>query len=164
MSDENEELELEKQKKKEKRQENTQKNVARHQALWTAWFENSIEIDKQLLILSTAALGFLVFIHDDLKGAWEKNLLLFASFFFVVTIIMILRTFYISQEYIGAAIKKNKAEEDKLNAKSIRLNIASLITFGLGFSLTFLMMLVKLGILAVIFTFLAMLFKLDLIL
>ncbi len=153
MSDEKTELE----KKKEKKQENMQKNVARHQALWTALTENSIEIDKQLLTLSTAAIGLLVFIHDELEGSWEKFFLICASIFFIVTIIMILRTFYISQEYIGAAIKKDKSEEDRLNNKSIRLGIASFFTFISGVSLTFLMMLVKLDVLTVIFTFLCML-------
>ena len=153
MSDKKTELE----KKKRQKQENMQKNVVRHQALWTALTENSIEIDKQLLTLSTAAIGLLVFIHDELEGSWEKFFLICASILFIVTIMMILRTFYISQEYIGAAIKKDKSEEDRLNNKSIRLGIASFFTFISGVSLTFLMMLVKLDILTVIFTFLCML-------
>ncbi len=153
MSDENADLELEKQKKKEKRKENMQKNVVRHQALWAAWTENSIEIDKQLLVLSTAALGLLVFINDKLSGDIEKILWFLASGSFSFTIMMILRTFYVSQEYIGATIKKNTAEEKKFNAKSIRLGIASLYTFGLGVLLTFLMMLVKLEIWAIILRF-----------
>ncbi len=156
MSDEKTELE----KKKEKRKENMQKRVARYQTLFAAWTENSIEIDKQLLTLSTAALGLLVFIHEDLKGAWEKFFLICASVFFIVTIIMILRTFYISRKYIGSVLNendKNNAEkidtEEKLDAKSKGLEKASLITFGLGVFFTFWMMFFKLGILEAIFRF-----------
>ncbi len=139
------------------KQEEMQKNVVRHQALWTALAENSIEIDKRLLILSSAALGLLVFIHNNLKDFWEKFFLLCASFFFIVTIIMILLTFRISQEYIGATIEKDKSEEERLNSKSKIFFVISFSTFILGVSLTFLMMLVKLDVLTVIFTFLCML-------
>ncbi len=156
MSDKKAELE----KKKEKREENMQKRVARYQTLFAAWTENSIEIDKQLLTLSTAALGLLVFIHEDLKGAWEKFFLICASILFIGTIIMILRTFYISRKYIGSVLNendKNNAEkidtEEKLNDKSKRLDIFSLYTFGFGVLFTFLMMLFKLGILEVILRF-----------
>ncbi len=152
MSDETAELE----KKKQKKQETMQKNVARHQALWTAWTENSIEIDKQLLVLSTSALGLLVFIHDKLSGDIEKILLLCASFFFSITIIMILLTFHVSQEYIGSVLNENnkdKTKEDKLNSTSAILGISSLYTFGFGVLLTFLMMFFKLGIWAIILRF-----------
>ncbi len=148
---------MSKKKTELEKQEEMQKNVVRHQALWTALIENSIEIDKRFLILSSAALGLLVFIHNNLEYFWEKIFLLSASFFFIVTIIMILLTFRISQEYIGAAIKKNKSEQDRLNNKSKIFFVVSFSTFILGVSLTFLMMLVKLDVLTVIFTFLCML-------
>ncbi len=156
MSDEKIELELEKEKKKEKRQENIQKRVARYQTLFAAWTENSIEIDKQLLVLSTSALGLLVFIHNKLSGDIEKILLLFASFFFSVTISMILYTFHVSQKYIGSVLNENnkdKTKEDKLNFTSAILGISSLYTFGFGVLLTFLMMFFKLGIWAIILRF-----------
>ncbi len=149
MSDKKTELE----KKKEKKQENMQKNVIRHQALWTAWFENSIEIDKQLLVLSTAAIGLLVFIHDKLNNDIEKIFWFLASGSFSFTIIMILRIFRISQEYIGATIEKDKSEEKRLNDKSNRLDTYSLFTFGLGVFFTFWMMFFKLGIWAIILRF-----------
>ncbi len=156
MSDKKTELELEKEKKKEKRQENIQKNVVRHQALWAAWTENSIEIDKQLLVLSTAALGLLVFINDKLNNDIEKILWFLASGSFSFTIIMILRIFHVSQEYIGSVLNednKDKTKEDKLNDKSNRLDTYSLFTFGLGVFFTFWMMFFKLGILEVILRF-----------
>ncbi len=152
MSDEKTALE----KKKEKRQENMQKNVVRHQALWAAWTENSIEIDKQLLILSTAALGLLVFIHEKLNNDIEKILWFLASGSFSVTIIIILRIFHVSQEYIGSVLNednKDKTKEDKLNDKSNRLDTYSLFTFGLGVFFTFWMMFFKLGIWAIILRF-----------
>ena len=156
MSDKKAELE----KKKQKREENMQKNVARHQALWTAWRENSIEIDKQLLVLSTAAVGLLVFIHDKLEGAWEKFFLICASVLFIITIIMILSSFRTSREYIGSVLNendKNNAEkidkENKLNAKSKKLEKYSFRTFVTAVIFTGLMMLFKLGILEVILRF-----------
>ncbi|MCA8834583.1 MAG: hypothetical protein K8953_05795 [Proteobacteria bacterium] len=156
MSDKKAELE----KKKQKREENMQKNVVRHQALWTAWRENSIEIDKQLLVLSTAAVGLLVFIHDELKGAWEKFFLICASVLFIITIIMLLRAFHTSREYIGSVLNENDKnnlekidKENKLNAKSKKLEKYSFRTFVTAVIFTGLMMLFKLGILEVILRF-----------
>ncbi len=141
-------------------EEYMQKRVVRHQALWTAWRENSIEIDKQLLVLSTAAVGLLVFIHDELKGALEKFFLICASVLFIITIIMLLRAFHTSREYIGSVLNENDKnnpekidKENKLNAKSKKLEKYSFRTFVTAVIFTGLMMLFKLGILEVILRF-----------
>ncbi len=139
-------------------EEYMQKRVARYQVLWTAWAENSIEVDKQFLTLSTAAIGLLVFIHNKLNNDIEKILWLFAGGFFIATIIIILRIFYLNKKYIGHVLNESdehdaEKEEEKLNNKLKKLGIASLFTFGLGVFLTFLMMFFKLSIWAVILHF-----------
>ncbi len=123
-----------------KKQIKTQRRAAYYQALWTAWFEHRMELDKQLLTLSALAIGLLMFFHDELDGSLEKKLWLVAGGSFITTIILILVTFYISSKHIACMLdEKDKIEEDKLESTLKKLMFWSYFAFILAVLATFIL-------------------------
>ncbi len=152
MSDEKEELATWEKKDDEARQ----KRVAHYQTSFAAFFEHSIEVDRQLLTLSTAAIGFLIFFYDKLEKTTECFWLLFlgflfTGFFFIVTIGIILFALYINPYYIRCVIDnsdKDKTVEDDnkettLSNKLEKLMKGSFITFISGVVSAFILMVFK---------------------
>ncbi len=124
MSDEN--AELDEQKK-------MQKNVVYYQTFLNAWVEHSIEVNKQLLTLSTAAIGFLVFMYDKLNDDIEKILWLSTGGLFILTIILVLIIFYINPIYIRCVIDENNEDKSKKKRRkkilSLLIRVLEFITF-----------------------------------
>ncbi len=139
MSDENAYLE----KQKTKKQIKTQRRAAYYQALWTAWFEHRMELDKQLLTLSALAIGLLMFFRDDLKNMKElpeKLLWIFAGGSFITTIILILIIFHRSSEHIKCMMdedSEDRTKEEEWNNKLKKLDKKSRIAFISAVSATF---------------------------
>ncbi len=132
-------------KQKTQKQEKTQKRVVYYQTFLAAWFENRMEFDKQLLILSTAGLGFLVFFGEklkDIKELPEQLLWLFAGGSFITTIILILITFRTSSDHVRCFLdEKNEdtAKEAEFNDTLEKLDKRSRIAFISAVSATFLL-------------------------
>ncbi len=132
--------ELEKQKEQE--QAKAQKRVAYYQTFLAAWFESRMEFDKQLLVLSTAGLGLIMFFREDLKQRPEQILWLFAGGFFIATISLILYIFRTSSDHIRCFLDEDNeeiAKEEKLNRKLEILTIVSRFTFILAVLATFIL-------------------------
>jgi ABC-type multidrug transport system permease subunit len=115
MSDKNKDLE---------QQEYMQKDVAFYQTFLTAWVENRMEVDKQLLTLSSLAVGLLMMFYDKLKDTTELTLWLIAGALFIATIILVLFVFRNNTKYIECLIsnedeEKKKAVEKKLQAQTV---------------------------------------------
>ena len=127
-------------KRENQKQDNRQKRAAYYQALWTAWFEHRIELDKQLLTLSALAISLLMFFYKGLNESLERNLWLFAGVLFIFTIFLILITFYISSKHIEYMLNdKDKTKEKKLNSRLKKLMFAYFGTFILAVSTTFML-------------------------
>ncbi len=152
MSNKKEELDEWKRKDDEARQ----KRVAHYQTSLAAFFEHSMEIDRRLITLSTAAIGFLVFFYDNIfyenvEEKLEKFLWLSAGGLFILTIFIILSSLYINPDYIRCVIYKNDEdkmgeeinEEVKLNNRLKGLAAFSFITFILGVLSAFMVIVIK---------------------
>ncbi len=152
MSNKKEELDEWKRKDDEARQ----KRVAHYQTSLAAFFEHSMEIDRRLITLSTAAIGFLVFFYDkifyeNVEEKLEKFLWLSAGGLFILTIFIILSSLYINPDYIRCVIYKNDEdkmgeeinEEVKLNNRLKGLAAFSFITFILGVLSAFMVIVIK---------------------
>ena len=128
MSDKKTELK----KQKTQKQEKTQKRVVYYQTFLAAWFESRMEFDKQLLILSTAGLGLIMFFRDDIKQRPEQILWLFAGGSFITTIILILITFRTSSDHIGCFLDEDNEDtvkDAKFNSTLKKLGNWSRFTF-----------------------------------
>ncbi len=136
MSDKKAELD----KPNEQEQIKTQRRAAYYQALWTAWFEHRIELDKQLLTLSALAIGLLMFFHSELDSSLEKKLWLVAGGLFITTIILILVTFYISSNHIKCMLdEKDEIKERELESTLKKLMFWSSFLFILAVLTTFIL-------------------------
>ena len=165
MSDKKEELEEWKRKDDEARQ----KRVAHYQTSLAAFFEHSMEIDRRLITLSTAGIGFLLIFYDkffskNVEETLEKIFWLSAGGLFILTIFIILFSLYINPDYIRCVISENdedktdkdktdKDKTDKDNSKEIKLNnilkglaAFSFVTFILGVSSAFIVIVIKIDL------------------
>ncbi len=127
-------------KKTELEKQKEQKRVAYYQTFLTTWVQNRMEFDKQLIILSTAGLGMLIFFHKEIKERPEQILWIFAGGFFIVTIGLILYTFHTNSDYIRCFLDEDNeetAEEKKLNRRLEILTIVSRFSFILAVLATF---------------------------
>ncbi len=119
-------------KQKTQKQEKTQKRVAYYQTFLAAWVQNRMEFDKQLLILSTAGLGFVTFFREDLKQRPEQILWFFSGGLFIITIILILITFRTSSNHIRCFLDEDNEDivkEANFNATLKKLGNWSRYTF-----------------------------------
>ena len=97
--------------------EHTQKKVAYYSALVNAWIQSRMEVDKTLIIISSAGIGFLVTIITTLGISNTAEFLIFigafVSFFIViVTCIIVLDK---NPKYIKSILYKEDNKESKLD-------------------------------------------------
>ena len=127
-------------------EEYMQKRVAHYQILLTAWFENRMELDKRLITLSTAAIGFLMFFYNELEETLDEKLWLYAGLSFILTIVTILLAIYINPSYIKCVIDENHQgtiKETILNNVLKILTFIPLVTFVSGVVSVFMVMVFK---------------------
>jgi len=95
------------------------KEVAFYETFLSAWVENRMEIDKQVLNLSALAIGLLFFFYDKLCNSLHLFLWCLANISFISSIILILRIFHLNSGYIEKILKDK--EEEVMNLEK-RLN------------------------------------------
>ena len=140
-------------------EEYMQKNVAFYQTFLSAWVQNRMEFDKQLLTLSSLAIGVLMLFHEDLKTLPFLILWLITGISFITTIIIILRIFKNNPDYIEYIIAEDgvsEAERKVIEEKRIELEKSlqknteyAFITFIIGIILTLSLVVVKSGIITI---------------
>ena len=111
MSEKNKELED---------QEFMQKEVAFYTTFLGAWVENRMEMDKQLLTLSSLAIGLLMIFYDKLENVAQFVLWLAAGGLFIATIIMILCVFRNNSKYIECLVSESDEREKKAVEKKLQ--------------------------------------------
>ncbi len=139
--------ELDEQEKLDK-EEYMQKNVAFYQTFLTAWVQNRMEADKQLLVLSSLAIGLLMFFRNELKTPPELIIWLLAGGSFITTIIIILFVFLNNSDYIEYMIAEDDAQESEKQNLEKKLQKQTACAFGLfiiGIILTLVLVVVKSG-------------------
>jgi ABC-type Fe3+-siderophore transport system permease subunit len=91
----------------EKNQEEQDKRVAFYEAFLTAWIENRMEMDKQTLTLSSAAIGLLMLFYKDMTTPIEFGLWVLAGCSFIVAIILVLLIFRDNSSFIQCLIRED---------------------------------------------------------
>jgi len=140
-----------------KREEYHNNRVAYYDSWVKAWINNRMEKDKQLLTLSSAAIGLLVTLFKNFDNVIELALWVSAICLFIFTLIMILHIFRKNTDYIETLladfhledddkqkpiISKDEAEKTKaLNTKTKR----AFLFFILGCLVTFILVLAQSG-------------------
>ena len=115
----------------------SQKNVAYYQVMFNAFIETRNEIDKQMLTISVAALGFLLGLSEKLiSGCFTRFLLATSSLVFLAAILWILNIFSLNARYIEKELR-SEAESAADVAKTLekRDQVAKCL-FGFALILT----------------------------
>lgn len=132
----------------ERGSEHADKNVAFYQTFLAAWVENRMEVDKQLLLLSSLAIGLLMIFYDRLETVVEFWLWVVAGIVFVSTIITTLLIFRNNSTYIEQIIKEhddNLAEKQRLEKSLSFKTTCAFILFIAGVVLTLVLAILKTG-------------------
>lgn len=100
-----------------------------YEQLSKAYFESSVQFDKQILFIASGALGIsFTFINDivDLNCANWKALLFISWILFLLVILFSLLSHYFSKQAINFKMKnidkENDKESDKQNSRVVVLN------------------------------------------
>lgn len=132
--------------KEREAQEISDKNVAFYQTFLNAWVENRMEVDKQLLMLSSLAIGLLMFFYDKLQTPTEFVLWLLAGILFILTIIVVLCVFRCNSKYIRCLIRDDNQPEKQASEKSLQVMTACAFgMFIVAIMLAFALAIVKSG-------------------
>ncbi|MHB1663920.1 MAG: hypothetical protein ACYCT7_01475 [bacterium] len=117
------------------------KKIAHYSNSLNAWFNTQLELDKSFLILSTAAIGFIVSLFKYFKMQSECDLIfgIFSIFSFLLCIILTLITFNKNTSILENLFENNSKGLEK-DEKSLQiLGLITSISFILGifFSLVY---------------------------
>lgn len=127
-------------------QEFSEKSVAFYTTFLSAWVENRMETDKQLVTLSSLAIGLLMFFYDKLHTTTELVLWLSAGALFILTIIVVLCIFRNNGKYIESLILDDNQPQKQSVEKSLQTMTACAFgMFIVGIILTFSLAIVKSG-------------------
>ena len=97
-----------------------QKNVSFYEVLFTAWLENRLEKDKQILTLSGLAIGLLMTFRSEIDDFCSLFILVLASFSFTGSMIVVLGIFKKNSDYLMQLIQKsNKGEQTDKEKKEM---------------------------------------------
>ena len=104
-----------------------QKNVSFYEVLFTAWMDNRMEKDKQILTLSALAIGLLMTFRSEIKDFCSFFILALASSSFTGSMIVVLGIFKKNSDFIMQLIQKsNKGEQTDKEEKEMVDNERSL--------------------------------------
>jgi len=127
-------------------QELMEKNIAFYGTFLNAWVENRMETDKQLLTLSSLAIGLLMIFYDKLHTTTELVLWLAAGVLFILTIILVLCIFRSNSKYIECLIVDDDQHRKQAVEKSLQTMTACAFgMFIVGIIFTFALAIVKSG-------------------
>lgn len=112
------------------------KEVAYYQESVSAWMTSRFELDRQIILLSTLAIGLLTQFDDRLAfglGVWVWCL---AAISFTSAIGAMLLNFYLNPSHIEAGIQEKPDKLAKSNHTLSRLDCFGRLTFIVGIILT----------------------------
>lgn len=129
-----------------KNQEERDKRVAFYQTFLGAWIENRMEMDKQVLTLSSAAIGLLMVFYKDMDKVFEFSLWLIAGCAFIVAIILVLCIFRNNSNYIQCLIREdNQTLQNVLEKRLQTMTAWAFGSFIVGIVLSFTLAIVRSG-------------------
>ena len=120
-----------------------------------AWIENRMEFDRQILFLSTFAIGLLVGVMNESKTVTEFSMWFGAGFSFLICIVFVLITFNQNADYLKILLAEHQAEDEEKDSISKEehrktqllgtLNKVLIFTFAVGIVLTISLAMLKSG-------------------
>lgn len=113
-----------------------QKDVEFYSACVNGWIQNRMEKDKQLLTLSSLAIGVLLFFYKNLEDKISFVLWLIASLSFIFCIITVLYIFKKNAEYLEEVIKESSSQNYLEKTLSFFTRLSSIL-FIIGIITTF---------------------------
>lgn len=128
--------------RKEKRADNelVGKNVSWYQTFLSAWVENRMEKDKQIINLSSLAIGVLILLRKEIGNSFQFGIWLLAGICFIISIMVLLQIFSQNSNYIENLIKNTDHEKINSIEKSLRSKTFwGFNLFIVGIILTFLL-------------------------
>jgi hypothetical protein len=129
--------------KNKKSEELIGKEVAFYETFLSAWVENRMEIDKQVLNLSALAIGLLFFFHNKLDNLLHLFLWCLANISFISSIILILHIFHLNSDYIEKILKDDEKERIDLEKNLNKKTQWSFKVFIFGIIVAFMLVLFK---------------------
>ena len=93
-----------------------QKDVAYYETFLSAWIENRMEKDKQILTLSALSLGLLTTLYDKISSVSQFWIWIISAGLFILACTFILLIFKWNSDYISEIINDND------NPRKQRLN------------------------------------------
>lgn len=121
-----------------------QKNVAFYQTFLSAWIENRMETDKQILTISSLAIGLLMFFYDKLKTPTEFILWVVSVCLFIAAIITVLRIFRNNCPFIEGLLNNEQSAEYAAIEKTLqKMTSQAFVCFILGIVASFSLAIVK---------------------
>lgn len=129
------------------KQELSSKKVAFYAAFLEAWISNRMEIDKQLLTLSSLALGLLVIFYKELDTILQFIIWIISGSLYIATMIMIFTIFNKNTRYIECLLVDHKQHEEKeLESTLQKATSLAFQIFIAAVALTFALIVMKTGV------------------
>ena len=101
-----------------------QKSVSFYETLLAAWLNSRMEKDKQILTLSSVAIGLLVAFRSGINDIPSLCIVLFAGALFVSSMIVVLDIFKRNSDYLMLVIQNNNEEQMMSEEKSLQRRTA----------------------------------------
>ena len=112
------------------------KEVAFYAASINAWLGTRMERSRQVLTLSSAALGFLMIFYKDLNDVTSFVIWMLAAIFFIATIFILLKVLSMNGDYLEEVVANSPCHE-AASKRLKRIADTASFTFAIGIILAF---------------------------
>ncbi len=112
------------------------KEVAYYQERVAAWVGNKMEIDKQIILLSSLGIGLLAQFSNRLAHTVSAGIWVLAALAFLLAIVIMFRVFYLNSKHIEATFGKDSEKQKAHNLALGKLDCYGLAAFIVGGFLT----------------------------
>jgi hypothetical protein len=121
------------------------KKVQHYSVMLSTFIAGRMEVDRQILTIAVAALGFIISTSDKILVAtlWGKFFFCIAGLSFLLSIAAILRIFILNPKIIANEILENRPDK-KLDGQLKILDYMAIISLGLGMLAVTLLFVLKL--------------------
>jgi hypothetical protein len=101
------------------------KKIEFYSQAWAAWFNSNLELDKSILSISVAGIGFLVTMMENLiHSTWTLIFFSAASFMFLTAACSVLLIFRMNGDHIVNILKGKKNNGASLKALDLVVRVA----------------------------------------
>lgn len=116
-----------------------EKDMIFYEAALKGWFDNRMEIDKQVIYLSGAAIALLASAHENIRTPHELLFWAVSGLSFIVSIAITILVYRKNSDYIESILNDSSQDKSQRNKTLKTLSKASILSFltGAAFMLLF---------------------------